>query len=414
MLGVCSMLSNSLNPLLTAALTKNTAAVGGVVGAALMPDDAMAQGDPGQKGEKGAAGEKGVKGDTGPTGATGPKGDQGVTGPKGDQGDTGAAGTAGLKGDPGQKGEPGAQGDPGMKGGQGEQGVKGEVGEKGEVGVTGEKGEVGEKGATGAGTPGAQGATGATGSQGPQGATGAKGEKGVAGQAAAKGEKGATGQAGVAGQPGSIGVDGADGAPGEKGDSGLTSLTQAHIQNAAENLKNSSDPDDRRVGELLERIAEQLTPSAAQPSRSDGSGGSAAPPTSDGLALLRHAARTDDPVQRSSALMGSIFLNQEDIRKNRADIRQNRESIETLRHQYRNLRGQSREGTALAIALGGIHVPVDKDRSVSLRFGYFESEEALALGASFRLEENWQIDFGMGHGLRYEQRGYSGGLSYSW
>ena len=390
MLGVCSMLSNSLTPLLTATLAKNTAAVG-VVGAALIPDDAMAgtpAGPPGDKGDKGDAGEKGEAG----VGNPGAKGEVGQKGQQGDAGRTGAPGETGAQGNPGAKGEIGSPG------------------EKGEVGATGATGAKGQKGETG-GVKGEKGAIGTQGAQGPQGSQGIQGVKGDAGAAGAKGDRGATGTTGAAGADG---ADGADGAQGEKGDSGLASLTQANIQNAAENLKNSSNPDEQRVGELLERIAEQLTPSAVQPTRSDSSGGSAATATSDGLALLRHAARTDDPVERSSALMGSVFLNQEDIRKNRAGIQENRANIETLQHQYRNLRARSREGTALAIALGGIHVPVDKDRSVSLRFGYFESEEALALGGSFRLEENWQIDFGMGHGLRYEQRGYSGGLSYSW
>ncbi len=84
-----------------------------------------AQGDKGDKGDKGdigATGAQGDKGDKGDTGATGAQGD------KGDKGDTGATGATGAQGDKGDKGD---KGDIGATGAQGDKGDKGDTGATG-------------------------------------------------------------------------------------------------------------------------------------------------------------------------------------------------------------------------------------------------------------------------------------------
>ncbi len=71
---------------------------------------ASLKGDKGDVGATGAQGAQGVKGDKGDVGATGAQGAQGVKGDKGDVGATGAQGAQGVKGDKGDVGATGAQG----------------------------------------------------------------------------------------------------------------------------------------------------------------------------------------------------------------------------------------------------------------------------------------------------------------
>ena len=290
--------------------------------------------------------------------------------------------------------------------------------------MQGDHGDPGSKGPRG--DPGAKGSAGNTGPAGQKGdpkAQGAKGDTGEAGASGAQGTPGAQGSPGAPGASGTPGAPGASGTPGAKGEAGaggfdFSEQGKARVREKARALRESENPADQRIGRLLEGILDELAPAAGGQLQSLQSAGGRAlqaeEPASDSLTLLRYASRSDTPrAEQAGALMGSIFLNQRDIAENRQNIEKNRQDIAGLRDEDYRLRNRSREGTALAIALGGIHFPLDKDRSVSLRFGRFEGEEALALGASFRLRENWQIDFGMGRGLSYRQNGYSAGLSYS-
>ena len=87
---------------------------------------ASLKGDKGDKGDVGATGAQGIQGDKGDTGA------QGIQGVKGDKGDVGATGAQGIQGDKGDKGDVGATG---------AQGIQGVKGDKGDVGATGAQGK---------------------------------------------------------------------------------------------------------------------------------------------------------------------------------------------------------------------------------------------------------------------------------
>ena len=301
-------------------------------------------------------------------GPKGQKGEQGAVGPKGERGTEGAQGEKGAQG---AQGTDGAQGE---KGAQGAQGTDGAQGEKGEQGIQGLKGAMGEQGTDGA-----------------QGAKGERGEQGVQGAAAAKGE---------------TGERGAQGIQGEKGKSAALVLTpeaRAAVRTTAADLKASDNKSDRQIGRLLEHVLTAL----------QGDGGQAAEPApgpapSDSLTLLRYAARPEtDAAAREAAVTGAVIRNDERIAANRRDI-------EGLRHSFHRLRGETRESTAIAIALGGVDLPIDKDRSVTVQFGNYEGANALALGAGFRLSDGWQVEFGAAIGLRYNQTGFRAGMTYGW
>ncbi len=91
-------------------------------------------------------------------------------------------------------------------------------------------------------------------------------------------------------------------------------------------------------------------------------------------------------------------------------------SLDSLQHSFSRLRSESHEGTAIAIALGGMRLPQDKDRAISLRLGHFRSKSAIAAGGAFRLleEPNVVLDFGISQGLDYSQTGGSAGITWSW
>ena len=408
-LGMYTMISHSMTPILMNSAA--TAGAGAGLAALFASDDVVAQqgqkgekGQPGMKGGEGAQGEqgmKGEKGDVGPQGNAGRKGWTGDPGEKGDKGDAGRSGSPGAPGDPGPKGDPGA------KGGEGAPGTPGAKGEVGEQGAAGPKGEVGEQGAAGAkGAQGEQGTAGAKGAQGEQGiqgvkgdigpsggpqgdkgATGEKGEQGTAGAPGATGAQGAAGPRGATGATGATGAQGAKGDTGQKG--GFAPIDADQVRRVIKELKESGNTDHERVSELLTKLLSELETNNRETSESES------------LTLLKYAAdpNSDERV-RTAAVYGSISANEREIR--------------ALNAKYRALRSENREGTAVALALGGIYLPKDKDNAINMRFGHFEGESALAAAGAFRINENWWADFGVAYGLRHNQLGYSGGVTFSW
>ena len=51
---------------------------------------------------------------------------------------------------------------------------------------------------------------------------------------------------------------------------------------------------------------------------------------------------------------------------------------------------------------------------MTIQFGHYEGGNAVALGAGFRLDENWQAEIGASLGLRYKQTGFRAGMTYGW
>ncbi len=360
-------------------------------------------GDPGEMGGRGPSGEpatKGERGDPGPSQPQGPKGDAGETGeagPDGPQGDKGARGPKGPQGDKGLdalKGELGPTGRPGATGPQGDKGARGPKGPEGDKGLDALKGELGPTG-----RPGATGPQGDKGDQGPTGAPGTTaGAPGAAGQ---PGTAGAAGQPGTAGQPGQ---------PGEKGEAGedfaLTEEARDTVRQAVASLRRSGTDSDRQVAGLLEGVLEVLgagsgpgaaggAPGVTDPQAPQG------PPQSDTLALLRYAARPDTPPEAGAYAMAGA-------------VHENRQDIDALQYRFRIMGNEMREATAVAIALGSIHIPMDSARAVSVQLGHFRDANALAVGGGVRVDESWHVNFGASLGLSYQQLGLRASVGYAW
>ncbi len=90
--------------------------------------------------------------------------------------------------------------------------------------------------------------------------------------------------------------------------------------------------------------------------------------------------------------------------------------IEKLRIELGGLRDKSREGTAMALALGGLRIPYNKDKSFSMRFGQFMGETAIAAQGAFRVssDPDVTVDVGAAYGVHYSQSGFTAGFTWSW
>lgn len=97
--------------------------------------------------------------------------------------------------------------------------------------------------------------------------------------------------------------------------------------------------------------------------------------------------------------------------------------IDSLRLSFDELRAESHEGTAIAIALGGMQIPYSKDAAFSLRLGHYRSGFAISAAGAFRLsagsfflpeDVSTVVDLGIAQGLDYSQTGSTAGITWSW
>ena len=95
------------------------------------------------------------------------------------------------------------------------------------------------------------------------------------------------------------------------------------------------------------------------------------------------------------------------IDSNWADIQANRRRIDELE-------ADSREGTAMAMAISGIHLPSGAKRAMTLRYGHFRGQDAVALGAAFRYSNATKFDLGVAYGTKRDQVGYAAGVTFQW
>ena len=409
------------------------------VGSTLYPETAQAQ-TPGDKGSKGDIGPPGAPGSPGTTGTKGADGADGTPGMKGEpgvdgqKGEPGGDGAAGQKGEPGNPGPTGAQGPAGPAGPPGSGTPGGPAGPPGADGLTGAQGPAGLPGATGAPGP-----TGAAGPQGDPGNPGSKGDPGPAGTPGGptgptgpmgpEGPSGPPGTAGLAGAVGPAGPTGADGPPGGKGEPGAPGpaggggglqFTSGTINEAYTNAG---------TGGALRQMAKELEDKTPAPGpgvgilSGRGGGGAVVDPRTpqqrtnhnnanaavleSARVLRRLADAPQSPAYRLSEVIAGSQDDDARVAATIAGIHENWEEIATLR-------SESQEGTAVAIALGGLRMPANKDNALSLRYGRFENEQAIAAQAGFRLRDNLTVDFGVSHGFEYSQRGYSAGFVLSW
>ena len=268
----------------------------------------------------------------------------------------------------------------------------------------GEKGQKGQKGVDGpvgpAGPPGPQGAIGEKGQKGEQGGQGETGDKGATGRDGQKGEPGPG--KGDKGDKGATGVQGATGATGAPGTSGRGFV--ADPGDTVEGLKGVADALDGFNGQ--QGVSTDAQRAAAEMSKlvRDAASPNAAPSPGRRFAEIVYAPASGDADVDSQRVTAAMI----------AGLNQNWEEIQTVRMELETLRGETREGTAIAIALSGVFVPSGKEHAASLRYGHFEGEDAIAAQIALGLSETVMVDFGAAHGLEYRQAGYSAGFTVAW
>ncbi len=88
---------------------------------------------------------------------------------------------------------------------------------------------------------------------------------------------------------------------------------------------------------------------------------------------------------------------------------------------FNDLRAELHEETAMAIALGGMRIPYNKERAFSVRLGHYRSGNAIASAAAFRLPAgalflpdtiSSEVNVGIAYGFDYSQTRLS--MSFAW
>ena len=90
--------------------------------------------------------------------------------------------------------------------------------------------------------------------------------------------------------------------------------------------------------------------------------------------------------------------------------------IDSLQLAFEDLRAESHEGTAIAIALGSMHIPRGRDRAFGLRLGHYRSGDAIAAAGAFRLPERTraEVKVGVAYGFDYAQTRMNASVTWRW
>jgi hypothetical protein len=75
---------------------------------------------------------------------------------------------------------------------------------------------------------------------------------------------------------------------------------------------------------------------------------------------------------------------------------------------------QAFEGTAIAIAMGGSVLPSDKRFAISTNYGNFRGQNALSLGAQFRLTDYAVANLAVAGGFQQGGVGSRVGVTFAW
>ena len=334
--------------------------------------------------------------------------------PKGEEARDPVYGYKGVKGGVGDKGGPGERGEKGGLFtrflGSNEKGARGADGEQGEKGVMGEQGLQGEKGAQGAATASLKGAKGATGDK------GAKGEKGLRGL----GVSDAFGQ-GASGQGVRQQSDGAASTTRSLAGEldrlealGRETLSEEALEGKTDEERRAMRDAHRWVVEMLSDLRDPDADSRARAQAARSVGLSDVLPSQSPAALsarllldnrvLEGETQADADARRAQSVGVALA----------GGVQGNTNAALRFERRVRALEQELREGTAVAISLGGFRIPNGRKQALSLRFGYFEEGQALSLQYGQYLRDDLVLELGAGIGLDYQQTGYAAGLIYGW
>ena len=90
--------------------------------------------------------------------------------------------------------------------------------------------------------------------------------------------------------------------------------------------------------------------------------------------------------------------------------------IESLQLSFDNLRTESHEGAAMAIALGGMRIPDNRDLALGVRLGHYRSADAIAAAGAFRLPETTRavVRVGVAYGFEQSRTRMSASIVWRW
>jgi len=105
-----------------------------------------------------------------------------------------------------------------------------------------------------------------------------------------------------------------------------------------------------------------------------------------------------------------------------SEVTRHSQQIRSLELSFNELRTESREETAISIALGGLRIPYNKDRAFGVRVGHYESSNAVAAAGAFRLSKAFllperfraEVNIGSAYGFDYSQARVSAGITWRW
>jgi hypothetical protein len=72
------------------------------------------------------------------------------------------------------------------------------------------------------------------------------------------------------------------------------------------------------------------------------------------------------------------------------------------------------EGIAVAIAMGGLALPSGKDFAVGANLGFYDDKQAVAAQTAIRLDDNVQLNAGVGVGFDHNKVGGRVGIMAAW
>jgi len=122
--------------------------------------------------------------------------------------------------------------------------------------------------------------------------------------------------------------------------------------------------------------------------------------TTDAAGNLAAASFTPQDI---SALQSNVGVLQQNV----TVLQQN---VAVLQQQMK----QGFEGSAIAIALGGAALPSDKRFAISTNWGNFRGQNAVGVGAQFRLTDYAVANVGVGGGFAQGGIGSRAGVTFAW
>ena len=120
------------------------------------------------------------------------------------------------------------------------------------------------------------------------------------------------------------------------------------------------------------------------------------------------------PIAQTEKNERNIMQNSAGIAENKAAIWSQRQRLNRHDLQIKQLQNESREGTAMSMALGKLDLKGESSMAMGISYGHFRGKDAVALGMASRLNKTVYFDMGLAYGSHHDQLGYAASMSWRW